>query len=283
MDVVDRAASLKGSTTLSLCIPCFNESRTIGNLVERLLGDPRCAFLVDELLVIDDHSTDASAAVARSCGAQVVAVSDVLHTAGPGKGGAIVTSIVSSTSDVLVWLDADIQGTELDWVAQLALPLFSGPEVMLVKGDYRRPGVEGGGRTTELVARPLISLFFPQLAFVNQPLAGEMAVRREAVMDIHIPGGWGIEMAVLLDVAAAYGPEAITQVDLGEKVHRHQPLSALTVQAAEILCTVIDRLGEADVQRVRDTMPRFVTTAGGTQMLKSSPYPTARSLSAPRP
>ena len=278
MDVIDRAISLKGATTVSLCIPCHNESRTIGNLVEKMFGDPRLARLIDDLVVIDDHSTDATAAVARSCGARVVSVAETIKTAGPGKGGAIFTSIVASTTDVVVWLDADIAATELDWVAKLSLPLLADAGISLVKGDYFRPSGEGGGRTTELVARPLISLFFPELAFVRQPLAGEMAVRRTSVLDLHIPAGWGIEMAMLLDIARAHGAASITQVDLGEKVHRHRPLSELSLQAAEIMCTVLDRVSTDQLELLHDTMPRFFITETGSKMLKSAAHPTARSF-----
>jgi glucosyl-3-phosphoglycerate synthase len=276
LDVIDRAIGLKADTTVSICIPCHNESRTIGDLVERMFGDPRLSSLIDDLLVIDDHSTDATAAVARSCGARVVSVADQLNTSGPGKGGAIFTSILASTTDVLVWLDADIQATDLDWVAKLSLPLLADPELMLVKGDYGRPPGEGGGRNTELVARPLISLFFPELGFVRQPLAGEMAVRRRGLLDLRIPSGWGIEMAMLLDLSQQYGAASITQVDLGEKVHRHRPLADLSLQAAEIMCTVFDRVDDERLERLRDAMPRFLITPQGSKMLKSASYPTAR-------
>ena len=283
MDVIDRAISLKRDTTVSICIPCHNESRTIGDLVERMFGDTRLSAFIDDLIVIDDHSTDATAAVAASCGARVVSVADTLNTAGPGKGGAIFTSIVESQTDVLVWLDADIQATNLDWVAKLSLPLLADDRLNLVKGDYSRPAGEGGGRNTELVARPLISLFFPELGFVRQPLAGEMAVRREAVLDLHIPSGWGIEMAMLLDISGRFGTQCITQVDLGEKVHRHRPLSDLSLQSAEIMCTVFDRVDSERLDRMREGMPRFLITAQGSKMLKSSPYPSAREFTGTQP
>lgn len=283
MDVIDRAIQLKAvasSGRISLCIPCHNESRTIGDLVQRLRGDERLVALIDDLLVIDDHSTDATGGVARSCGARVVSVADVINTPTAGKGGAIFTAILSTDTDVLVFLDADIMATDLDWVAKLVIPLLADPNTALVKGDYVRPGIEGGGRNTELVARPLISLFFPEVAFVNQPLAGEMALRRDAAMDLCIPSGWGIEMAILLDIAATFGPASITQVNLGEKVHRHRPLSDLSLQSAEIMCTVIDRVDPERFNTVKDAAPRFLLSESGSRMLKSAAHPSAREFLA---
>ena len=243
----ERAVAAKVGRAISLCIPCRDEANTIGGLVT-LAKNALCGpnGLVDEIIVLDDRSMDGSADVARGAGATVVPISDVheLHGEGRGKGNALWASLLVSKGDIVVWCDADVTSFEPDWVTRLVAPLLTNDHYAVVKAHYHRPTeLGGGGRTTELVARPLLSLYYPELADLHQPLAGEYAVRRSSMSDIAFVQGWGVEIAMLIDVAGKYGVDAITQVDLGVRHHRNQPLLSLAVQAAEVMATVLDRAG----------------------------------------
>ena len=243
----ERAVQAKAGRTISLCIPCRDEANTIGGLVtlaKNALVGPN--GLVDEIIVLDDRSIDGSADVARGAGATVVPISEVheKHGEGRGKGNALWASLIVSKGDIVVWCDADVTSFEPDWVTRLVAPLLLDDHNAIVKAHYHRPTeLGGGGRTTELVARPLLSLFYPELADLHQPLAGEYAVRRSAMADIPFVQGWGVEIAMLIDVAGKFGVDTITQVDLGVRHHRNQPLLSLAVQAAEVIATVLDRAG----------------------------------------
>lgn len=235
--------------TISVCIPCRNEAATIGDLVSTIRGSLVDGVgLVDELVVVDDRSVDDTALLAREAGAEVIHIEDVhdAHGVGRGKGNVLWASLVASHGDLVVWLDGDLTTFEASWVAGLVEPLITHDEVALVKAASERPDDEGGGgRTTELVARPLMSLYLPELAALRQPLAGEYAVRRSVVETLPFVTGWGVEMALLIDIARAHGAGAIAQVDVGVRRHRHQPLSSLSVQAAEVMATVLRRVGAA--------------------------------------
>ncbi len=247
-DALDEAQALKRDVTVSVCIPCRNEVSTVGAVVAAIrdqLMTPNLPF-VDELIVIDDQSTDGSGLAAERNGARVVAIDEVHaeHGPGRGKGNALWASLIVSSGDLVVWCDADVTTFDASWVVDLATPMLSSDEVMLVEGDFERPSsFGGGGRTTELVARPLLSQFFPELARIGQPLAGEYAARRSALEQLSLMQGWGVEIGLLIDVARRFGPESIAEVELGERQHTHQPLSALSVQAAEVMAAVLERVG----------------------------------------
>jgi len=168
---------------------------------------------------------------------------------GPVRVGRLVVApshraVEVTDGDVVVWLDGDLTSFAADWVVRLAVPLLEDPSIALVKAHAHRPTtMGGGGRTTELVARPLISLYFPELANLHQPLAGEYAVRRTVVEELPFVTGWGVEMALLVDIARAYGAAAIAQVDVGVREHRHRPLESLAAQAAEVAATTLMRAG----------------------------------------
>jgi glucosyl-3-phosphoglycerate synthase len=237
----------KAGRTVSVCIPCKNEAATIGALVERLRSQlvDTCG-LVDELIVLDDNSTDDTAAIAAAHGATVVSVNCVNDVYGPGtgKGNALWATLAVSSGDFIVWCDGDVTTVEPSWVLGLLMPLLTTDDVSLVKASYHRPTEHGGGgRTTELVARPLLSLFLPELTGLHQPLSGEFAGRRTIIEQIPFVQGWGVEIAMLADVAERFGPSAIAQVDVGERLHRHQTLERLGVQAAEVLATLLTRVG----------------------------------------
>lgn len=226
-----------------MCIPCRNEAETIGTLVTKvqrsLLGS-----LVDELVVLDDRSQDGTGRVAREAGARVVHIDEVhaLFGAGSGKGNALWASLAASSGDFVVWCDGDVTSFDASWVTRLVMPLLLHDDMAIVKGAYARPTDNGGGgRTTELVARPLLSLFFPELSPLAQPLSGEYAVRRVMAEQLPFVEGWGVEIALLIDALMRFGASSIGQVDLGTRLHRHQDLQSLSVQAAEVMATLLER------------------------------------------
>ncbi len=249
-------AERKGSLTVSLCLPARNEALTLGAILDVVVNElmTPAAAVVDELLVLDDGSTDATARVAATHGARVVAVDEILAALGPGrgKGNVLWRSLAASRGDLIVWCDADVTSFSARYVTSLLTPLITDPLVGFVKGFYERPTVgdpitgaegHGGGRVTELVARPLLSRFFPELAGLRQPLSGEMAGRRAVLEAVPFVQGYGVETGLIIDVAERFGLGSLVQVDLGVRRHRHQSLAALAVQATEILQVVLDRAG----------------------------------------
>lgn len=249
-------ARRKGTTTVSVCLPARNEAATLAAIIDVISGelmvpaggDGSGPALVDELLVLDDGSTDATAAVAAEHGARVVAVDRILPELGTGrgKGNVLWRSLAAATGELIVWCDADVTSFRADYVTGLLAPLLDDPGIGFVKGFYDRPTAasgHGGGRVTELVARPLLSRFFPGLATLRQPLAGEMAGRRAVLEAVPFVQGYGVETGLVIDITNRFGFDAVVQVDLGVRRHRHQPLEALAVQATEVLQVVLDRAG----------------------------------------
>ncbi len=236
--------SAKGETTVSVCLPARNEATTVGAIVEAIvpLVDDG---LVDELVVVDDHSSDDTAGVAASAGARIVTVEGDQ----PGKGRALWHSVLATTGDLLVWCDADLEDFDPVFVTGLLGPLLTDPEIEFVKGFYDRPeiGGEGGGRVTELVARPALALLHSALASFRQPLAGEYAARRDLVEHLSFVAGYGVDAGLLLDAFAAVGSLGVAQVDLGVRVHRNRTLSELSGQATEVLHAILDRAGVQDL------------------------------------
>lgn len=235
--------------SVSVCLPARDEDATIGAIVEDLVGTlVNRMGLVDEVLVMDDHSTDGTAAVAASAGARVVAVDDVMPELGPGegKGDALWKSVAAAEGDLIVWCDADILDFGPRFVVGLVGPLLARPEIGFVKGFYDRPvdgAPHGGGRVTELVARPAIASLFPHLASVVQPLAGEYAGRRSLLERLPFVQGYGVDLGLLIDIAELEGTEAIAQVDLGTRRHRNRPLDELGPQALAVLQVALRRAG----------------------------------------
>ena len=235
---------------ISVCLPARDEAATVG----RIVGAIRRALvervpLVDEIVVLDDDSSDTTAAVAATAGARVVRAGDVLPDAGPGsgKGNVLWKSLYACEGDLLCWVDADIRDFSPHFVTGLLGPLLTRADIAFAKGFYRRPGDgDGGGRVTELVARPLLSQLFPHLAGFVQPLSGEYAGRREVLDDLPFVEGWGVELGLLLDVVARHGIASVAQVDLGERRHRNRPLAELAPQATAILVTALRRAGLTD-------------------------------------
>jgi glucosyl-3-phosphoglycerate synthase len=243
-------------TRVSLVVPARNEAATVGAVVSRLreaLMDT--ADLVDEFVVIDSDSTDDTFAIAEDAGAVVHRAAEIRPDLGtvPGKGEAMWKSVFVTSGDVLVFIDADLLDWDTHFVPGLLGPLLTDPQVMLVKGFYERPMLDGagegsafeGGRVTELVARPLIALMFPELAGLVQPLAGEWAVRRSHFAGLPVPTGYAVELAALVDTVTALGIDAVAQVDLGRRAHRHQALRDLGAMATQILAAAERRSGRA--------------------------------------
>jgi glucosyl-3-phosphoglycerate synthase len=243
----DLTVAAKGDRTVSVCIPCRDEAATIGPLVSVIRAELMGRVgIVDELIVLDDRSTDDTARVAAHAGARVVSIDDVhdAHGKGHGKGNALWATLLVSHGDFVVWCDGDVTSFEPDWVVRMLAPLLDDDSVALVKALYHRPTrYGGGGRTTELVARPLMSLYFPELTGLAQPLSGEYAGRRSVLEQIEFIEGWGVEMAMLIDICRMSGAEAIAQVDLGTRDHRNRSLQSLSVQAAEVMATMLSRAG----------------------------------------
>jgi glucosyl-3-phosphoglycerate synthase len=248
-----RLQAAKGSTTVSVVLPALNEEPTVGDIVHAIRRDlvllPRP--LVDELVVIDSGSTDATAQVAEAAGAAVVHVDDVVPNVPsmPGKGEALWRSLAATSGDVVVFIDADLLSFQSSYITGLLGPLLTDPAISFVKAAYDRPLTEGavelptgGGRVTELVARPLLNLHWPQLAGFVQPLAGEYAGRRRLLEQLPFATGYGVELALLIDVLRGVGLEGMAQVDLGHRRHRHHDSQRLGLMAAEIWQTALARL-----------------------------------------
>ena len=234
-------------TTVSLVVPARNEAATVGGLVDKLRTSlMETSDLVDELVVIDSDSTDDTYAVAADAGAVVHRAAEIRPDLGwhPGKGEAMWKSLFVTRGDVLVFMDADLLDWDTHFVPGLLGPLLTRPEVALVKGFYERDsGTFEGGRVTELVARPLLNLLFPELAGLVQPLAGEWAIRRDLFASLSVPTGYAVELAALVDTLESRGVGAIAQVDLGRRAHRHQALRDLGGMATQILAAALDRAG----------------------------------------
>ena len=253
---LDRLVGLKEKQglTVSLVLPTLNEEATIGIIVERARRDLIDSHhLVDELLVIDSDSTDRTREVAEAAGARVVVHQQVLteHGSFTGKGEALWKSLYETCGDIVVWADTDVRNWHPRMVYGTVGPLITEERIQYVKGYYRRPIVEGGllkegggGRVTELVARPLINLFFPELSGLIQPLSGEYAGRRSLLETLPFFTGYAVEIGHLIDVTDRVGLEGLGQVDLERRIHRNQELEGLSRMSFVILQAMMKRLEE---------------------------------------
>lgn len=245
-----RLARERTSTT-SACVPARETVDTVGAVVRTLVSLRECGVL-DQVVVVDAASADGTAQVAAGAGAEVHQEAELLPEAGPvlGKGDAMWRGLSVLSGELVCFLDADTEGFDERFACGLLGPLLCEPGVGLVKGHFRRPFragqvtlADGGGRVNELTARPLLARFSPQLAAVRQPLAGEVAARRELLERLPFATGYGVEIAMLIDAEREAGVDAIAQVDLDERLNRHQPLSALAPMAEAVLAVVAERLG----------------------------------------
>ncbi|WP_327709673.1 glucosyl-3-phosphoglycerate synthase [Streptomyces sp. NBC_00464] len=246
---------------VSVVLPALNEAETVGDIVTTIRRElMEKVRLVDELVVIDSGSTDATTEVARRAGARVVHRDAILPRvpAAPGKGEVLWRSLLVTGGDIVCFIDADLKDFSADFVSGIVGPLLTDPDVQFVKAMYDRPlgNTAGqGGRVTELVARPLLNLHWPQLAGFVQPLGGEYAVRRSLLERLPFPVGYGVELGLLVDALHTVGLDALAQVDVGVRIHRHQDGQALGRMAAAIYRTAQLRLSRGHL--VRPSLTQF--------------------------
>jgi len=237
-----RIAAVKGVHQVSVIIPAKDEAATIGAVVTALAPHgPQGSGLIDEILVVDDGSRDATAARARAAGATVLSLPG---GGSGGKGAAMAIGVDATRGDLLVFLDGDVENTQDHFIPRLLGPLLLDANVMLVKAYYERPfegESTGGGRVTELSARPALRLLFPELAAVRQPLAGETATRRHVLAAVDLDQGYRVEIGLLIDVGTRWGARSIAEVDLGVRIHRNRPLTELGPMATEVLAAALAR------------------------------------------
>lgn len=238
--------------TVSVCLPARECAATVGRIVG-VLSDLRRAGAIDEIVVVDAASSDGTAQIAADAGAKVVQEGELMTQFGPvlGKGDAMWRALSVLEGEVVMFLDADSAGFSGHFATGLLGPLVCEPEVQFVKAFYRRPfehgGIslpEGGGRVNHLLARPALALFYPQLGAVKQPLAGEVATCRALLEHIPFATGYGVEIAMLIDVWREVGLGGLAQVDLEVHRNRHQSLPALGEMSERVLATVARRLHE---------------------------------------
>jgi glucosyl-3-phosphoglycerate synthase len=267
----------KGTTRVSVVLPALNEAATVGRIVARIRRDlVDRVGLVDELVVMDSGSQDDTIAVARDAGATVVRREEVLRhlPVRPGKGEVLWRSLAATTGDVVVFVDSDIRDFSSAFVTGPLGPLLTDPTVQFVKATYDRPlttgEVEvaaGGGRVTELVARPLIALHWPELSGFVQPLSGEYAGRRALLESLPFPCGYGVEFGLLVDAYRGVGLDALAQVDLTRRKHRNSDLHKLGQMATEILQVAEARLGRTVPTPVEIT--QYVRAGANYRMIES--------------
>lgn len=264
----DRVA-VERRRTVSVLLPARNEAATIGPILEELIP-LRDQGVIDQVVVLDD-STDGTAAIAAALGAEVYDQSSLRPEFGPvcGKGDAMWRGLEVATGDVVCYLDADSRDFGAHFALALLGPVVVRDDVHFVKGFYRRPlelGAttlpEGGGRVTELTARPLLNRFFPELAGFHQPLAGEMAARRDLLERLPFACGYAVDIALLIDAWRDVGLDGLAQVDLDVRQNRHQPLGDLGPMAAAVLSAVTSRL-EADGRLRASADAGFLAPAPG--------------------
>ena len=253
---VEQLRSAKHARRVSVVLPALNEQDTVGPIVAAIVPLTRGPRpLVDELVVLDSGSTDATRAVAAEAGALVIGREEVLTHIEPvpGKGEVLWRALAATTGDLVVFLDSDLVDFDPGFVPALLGPLFTEPGVALVKGFYRRPlrleAAEldnGGGRVTELLVRPLLAALRPELAGVVQPLGGEYAATRELLESVPFAAGYGVEIGLLLDTHTRRGLDALAQVNLGVRKHRNRSLLQLGVMARQILAAALHRCGLPD-------------------------------------
>lgn len=243
----------KRGRTISVVLPALNEAETVGSVIDTIT--PMLGGLVDELIVLDSGSTDATATRARAAGARVVTREEALPNVAPrpGKGEALWRSLAATTGDIIVFIDSDLIDPDPMFVPRLVGPLLTADGIHLVRGFYRRPlkvgdgtDANGGGRVTELVARPLLAALRPELGYVLQPLGGEYAGTRELLASVPFASGYGVEIGILIDTYDRLGLGAIAQVNLGVRTHRNRPLSELGPMSRQIIATLLTRCGITD-------------------------------------
>lgn len=253
---ISELVAAKAGRTISVVLPALNEEDTVESVIDSI--SPLVDGLVDELIVLDSGSTDDTEIRAIAAGARVVSREQAVPElpARPGKGEALWRSLAATSGDIVVFIDSDLINPHPMFVPYLVGPLLTGEGIHLVKGFYRRPlkvgdasgtaGSTGGGRVTELVARPLLAALRPELGCVLQPLGGEYAASRELLMSLPFAPGYGVEIGVLIDTFDRLGLDAIAQVNLGVRAHRNRPLEELGAMSRQVIATLLSRCGIPD-------------------------------------
>ncbi|WP_185007904.1 glucosyl-3-phosphoglycerate synthase [Streptomyces sp. AK010] len=268
------AAKQRTGQTVSVVLPALNEEATVGDIASVIRHDlMRQVPLVDELVVVDSGSNDRTSEVAAAAGARVVHRDAILPRlpAVPGKGEVLWRSLLVTRGDIVCFIDADLRDFSSDFVSGIVGPLLTDPDVDLVKAMYDRPlaGAAGqGGRVTELMARPLLNMHWPQLAGFVQPLGGEYAARRSLLEQLPFPVGYGVELGMLVDALHLAGLDALAQVDVGVRKHRHQDGQALGRMAAAIYRTAQLRLARGHL--IRPSLTQFERGEDGFEPLTYS-------------
>jgi glucosyl-3-phosphoglycerate synthase len=255
------AAKRATGQTVSVVLPAPNEEETVGDIVAIIRHDlMEQVPLVDEIVVVDSGSTDRTSQVAAAAGATVVHRDEILPRipAVPGKGEVLWRSLLVTRGDIVCFVDADLREFSSDFVSGIVGPLLTDPGVDLVKAMYDRPlgsAAGQGGRVTELMARPLLNMHWPQLAGFVQPLGGEYAARRGLLEQLPFPVGYGVELGMLVDSLHIVGLDALAQVDVGVRKHRHQDGQALGRMSAAIYRTAQLRLARGHL--IRPVLTQF--------------------------
>lgn len=279
---VPELVAAKAGRRVSVVLPALNEESTVADVIASILPLTRSegGELVDELVVVDSGSTDRTRQVARAAGAEVIGVEEILADAGaefaprPGKGETLWRSLAATTGDIIAFVDTDLHDPSPNFVPGVVGPLLVSSRPVLVKGFYRRPFVGatatdpfGGGRVNELVAKPMLAAFVPELASLRQPLAGEYAVRREFAEQVPFAAEYGVEIGLVLDAVRLHGPSGIAQVDLGTREHQHRSLQALAHTSRHVIETFARRRGlpveESVLAADRPPMAGVRTHGGG--------------------
>lgn len=238
----------KQGRSIAVCIPARNEAQTVGGIVGSITSSLCQEIpLVDEVIVLDHESTDSTARVAQLAGARVVSASSVAKNLGPalGKGDVLWRSLHCTDADIIAWIDADLSLFDPSHVIRLVGPLLLDHRVSLVRGmhdRYLNGQVAEGGRVTELTARPLLKLFFPELAHIRQPLGGEYALRRSIAERVPFEVDYGVEIGLLIDISRLTGVDSVVQVDLGPLAHRNRELAQLHEQSIQIMRAMLCRV-----------------------------------------
>jgi glucosyl-3-phosphoglycerate synthase len=250
--IAELEAAKKGRT-ISVVLPALNEEETVASVIDTI--SPMLGGLVDELIVLDSGSTDDTEIRAIAAGAKVVSREQALPELppNPGKGEVLWRSLAATTGDIVVFVDSDLIDPSPMFVPNLVGPLLTRDGIHLVKGFYRRPlkvsgseDANGGGRVTQLVARPMLASLRPELSGVFQPLGGEYAGTRELLMSLPFAPAYGVEIGLLVDTYDKLGIDAIAQVNLGVRAHRNQPLTALGDMSRQVMATLLSRCGISD-------------------------------------
>ena len=250
---VAELVAAKAGRTVSVVLPALNEEETVASVVDSI--SPMLGGLVDELVVLDSGSTDDTAIRALTAGARVVSREQAVPElpTQPGKGEALWRSLAATSGDIIAFVDSDLIEPDPMFVPRLVGPLLTVDGVHLVKGFYRRPlkvsgreDANGGGRVTQLVARPLLAALRPELSSVLQPLGGEYAATRQLLSSVPFAPGYGVEIGLLIDTYDRLGLEAIAQVNLGVRAHRNRPLTELSAMSRQVVATLLSRCGVTD-------------------------------------